>query len=253
MRNPRVPSKPACKSFDLERQLNLYALAATAAGVGMLALVHPAEGEILYTKTHKVIGPNTVTFHLDLNHDGVTDFDLKDIFSATTAASAGQLTAVPAQRKNQIWGHTVSGRGFASALYPGIRIGPKGQFLPGSGLMASSYFNGGRNRPPGYESCTAPWAGVTNRYLGFRFVISSQVHFGWARLNVSCGLRHVTAVLTGYAYETVPNRPIVTGKEKGSDEDDGSAVQSRTFSRPATSLARFAAGTVGLVASPQQP
>lgn len=250
MRNPRIRSKPTYKSFDLERQLNLYALAAAAAGVGLLALAQPAEGEIIYTKAHKVIGPNT-TFHLDLNHDGVTDFDLKDVFSTTYSAGAfGRLTAIPAQKKNHIWGHTVSGRGFASALYAGVRVGPKGQFLPGSGLMAATTFNGGLgDRPPATDVCTAPWANVTNRYLGLRFVISGEVHFGWARLNVSCNSNtQVSAVLTGYAYETVPNRSIVTGKKKGSGEDDSSSLQGQTFSRPAASLGRLAAGTVGLAA-----
>jgi hypothetical protein len=33
----------------------------------------------------------------------------------------------------------------------------------------------------------------------------------------------ITAVLTGYAYETIPNKPIITGKTKG--PDDGSVEQ----------------------------
>jgi len=250
MQNPGIRSKPTCKSFDLERQLNLYALAAAAAGVGLLALAQPAEGEIIYTKTHEVISPNT-TLHLDLNHDGVRDFDLKDTFRTTYSAGVfGRLTAIPAQKKNHIWGHTVSGRGFASALYAGVRVGPKGQFLPSSGLMAATTFNGGLgHRPPATDVCTAPWANVTNRYVGLQFVISGEVHFGWARLNVSCNSNtQVTAVLTGYAYETVPNRSIVTGKRKGSEEDDSSSLQGRTFSRPATGLGRLAAGTAGLAA-----
>jgi|SRR5580692_509960 hypothetical protein len=245
MRNPRIPSKLTCKSFKLERQLNLYALAATAAGVGMLALTQPAASEIIYTKTNRVISPKT-TFHLDVNHDGVADIDLKDIFNVYTVGSSGQLTAIPALKKNHIWGHTVAGYGYASALYPGVRIGPKGKFLPGSGSMASSLFNGGRKRPPAYESCTGPWADVTKRYLGFEFDISGQMHFGWARLNVSCKASQVTAVLTGYAYETVPNRSIVTGREKGSDEGDSSSLQSETFSPEAASLGRLAGGTAGL-------
>jgi hypothetical protein len=243
MRNPRSPSEQIRKSFDLERQLNLYALAAAAAGVGMLALAQPAKSEITYTKAHRRIGPNT-TLHLDVNHDGVADFDLKDIFSTTSQAGAfGRLTAIPAQRKNHIWGHTVFGRGFASVLYAGVRVGPNGQFLPGSGLMAATTFNGGlRLRPPAVGICTAPWADVTNRYLGLRFVISGKVHFGWARLNVSCnGNTQVTATLTGYAYETVPNRPIVTARTKGL-EDNESASQQKDAPAGEASLRRASLG-----------
>jgi hypothetical protein len=240
MRNPRMPSEPTGKSFDFERQLNLYALAATAAGVGMLALAQPARSEIIYTKAHRQIGPNT-TLQLDLNHDGIADFALKDTFMQSNYTSSGRLFAVPARQKNQVWGHTFLNRSaFASALYGGVRIGPKGQFLPGSGLLAQTTFNGGLRRPPGQASCTAPWANVSNRFLGLKFVISGKVHFGWARLNVSCGNQHVTAILTGYAYETVPNRPIVAGKEKGPEQ--GSAYQ------PGASLGRLALGTT---ASPE--
>jgi len=57
--------------------------------------------------------------------------------------------------------------------------------------------------------------------LGLRFVVEGEVHYGWARLSVSLGhhrqYEDVSGILTGYAYETVPNQPIVTGKTEGAD------------------------------------
>jgi hypothetical protein len=44
------------KSFH--HQLNMYTLAATAAGVGVLTLVQPANARIVYTHIHHVIGKN---------------------------------------------------------------------------------------------------------------------------------------------------------------------------------------------------
>jgi hypothetical protein len=45
-----------------------------------------------------------------------------------------------------------------------------------------------------------------------------KTHFGWARLNVSCVYLHaMNATLTGYAYEAIPNKSIVTGETKGPD------------------------------------
>jgi hypothetical protein len=58
---------------------------------------------------------------------------------------------------------------------------------------------------------------VQHRYLGFEFFIKGKVHYGWARMNVTFSGRTVTAVLTGYAYETVPNKPLITGKTTGPD------------------------------------
>jgi hypothetical protein len=63
-----------------------------------------------------------------------------------------------------------------------------------------------------------PWLHVKQAYLGLKFVIKGKTHFGWARVNVSSGYHSVQATLTGYAYETIPNKPIVAGKTKGPDE-----------------------------------
>jgi len=58
--------------------------------------------------------------------------------------------------------------------------------------------------------------GVKNRYLGFKFMIEGKVHYGWARVTVDP--KGAYGVLTGYAYETIPNKAIITGKTKGPDE-----------------------------------
>jgi hypothetical protein len=235
------------RSLDFDHRLSMYALAASAAGVGMLALAQSAEGKIIYTKAHRTISPNT-TIKLDLNHDGIVDFSLKDTFSQSFYSSWGRLIALPAGQKNQVWGHAVSRRGYASALLGGVRVGAKGQFLAGSGVMASTYFLGGRNQPPFSASCHDPWANVTNRYLGLKFVITGKMHFGWARLNVSCASSHVNATLTGYAYETVPNRPIFTGKQKGPGEIPSFSRLGPSPRSPAlhpVSLGRLAQGAAG--------
>jgi len=43
-------------SSSMERGLKMYALAARAAGVGVLALAQPAEARIVYTKTNCILG-----------------------------------------------------------------------------------------------------------------------------------------------------------------------------------------------------
>jgi hypothetical protein len=61
-----------------------------------------------------------------------------------------------------------------------------------------------------------PWEnggkGVKNRYLGLRFQIKGKTHYGWARLNFASPQ---LAKLTGYAYETIPNKTIIAGQTKG--------------------------------------
>jgi hypothetical protein len=48
-------------------------------------------------------------------------------------------------------------------------------------------------------------------------LIEGKVHYGWARLSTpkDWDRNQRWATLTGYAYETIPNKPIITGKTKG--------------------------------------
>ena len=67
--------KTASLSESLHQRLNAYALAASAAGVSVLASAQSVEAEIVYTPTHINI-PLNHTIPLDLNHDGTKDFIL---------------------------------------------------------------------------------------------------------------------------------------------------------------------------------
>ena len=67
------------------------------------------------------------------------------------------------------------------------------------------------------------WINTSRRYLGLKFVTGGQIHYGWARMMVELTRPspiqrfQLHAILTGYAYETIPNKPIITGKTKGPD------------------------------------
>jgi len=62
-------------------------------------------------------------------------------------------------------------------------------------------------------------------YAGFRFVIDGEFHYGWARIEVHSDHTKITATLTGYAYETVPNRGIITGVTHGPEESGSNATE----------------------------
>ena len=116
-RSPRQPRTSYKLSEATHQRLNSYALAASAAGVGMLALTLPVEAKIIYTSTHHVIKKG-VSYKLDLNHDGKIDFTLRAKSSARTSSSSMLLSASPAA------GNGVRGfggnPGWASALKAGL-------------------------------------------------------------------------------------------------------------------------------------
>jgi hypothetical protein len=164
------PRKSASLSQSVHDRLNMYALAASAAGVTLLALAPPSEAEIIYTKAYHVI-PKGGHYNLDLNHDGKTDFSFVDRFSCTEDFCPNALSVNPIG-ENGVEGRQGFLEKWAYALPQGAHIGPRHPF---SGqVMASS--------DAGY---LGSWVNVTNRYLGFKFKIRGATHYGWARLDVS--------------------------------------------------------------------
>jgi hypothetical protein len=85
--------------------------------------------------------------------------------------------------------------------------------------MAVDYYADGTG---GSGTCAGQWNNLKNRHLGLKLTINGTTHFGWAGLNVTCmtmyGNHKVTGLLTGYAYETIPNKAIITGKTRGPDD-----------------------------------
>jgi hypothetical protein len=116
--------------------------------------------------------------------------------------------------QNRIMGDQPS----AFALRPGRRVGPAGPFSP----VPQPFMAGSTSFRSHKRVYHGQWAnggkGVKNRYLGLKFDIQGKVHFGWARLGYSASTR--TFTLTGYAYETIPNKSIIAGKTRGRDETE---------------------------------
>jgi hypothetical protein len=212
-RPPRTPSK---LPDSLHRQLNLYALAATAAGVGALALGQSAEAKVVYTRANQVIPPNSI-YNLRLNHKN-TDFTLVNVDRCPKSSSCYfSLFQQPAPGNGAMGYVREKGRYqalvFDLALPRGSRIGP-GEHFFAQAKLASGFWS------PCAGSAGGPWAYATNRYLGLKFQIKSKTHYGWARLSFAqegYAGSGFTVTLTGYAYETVPNKPIIAGKTKGPD------------------------------------
>jgi hypothetical protein len=205
---PRTPSR---LSDSLHHQLNMYALAASAAGAGALAISQPANAEIAYTPTAVSIGPNS-TVLLDLNHDGVADFGIRNMLGAhqssrTFDSGVFAKGAIAGKSFPTRWSSTMWE---AYALPKGAKVGAKEHFISNHDLIMA--FTGYPSSRFGY------WEKVNQAYLGIRFSISGATHYGWARVVLNQRKGYYWGVtVTGYAYETIPGKPIIAGKTKGSD------------------------------------
>jgi hypothetical protein len=229
--SPRPPRKPSELSESLQHHLGLYALAASAAGVGVMALAQLAEAKIIYTPLHHVMHDGS-SYDLDFTGKGTKDLTIENQHYATCTPDGGACWTgewlYPRPRKGNGVVRTAWQR--ASAMQPGDVIGPQDSFSTSFPFMVVS----------GQLCSCGNWINVKNRYLGVKFKIKGQYHYGWARLNVNVYKEVITATLSGYAYETIANKAIVAGKTKGKDQSPEQASPGVVL--PSGALGRLALG-----------
>jgi len=201
---PRTSSE---LSDAVNHSLTLYALAATSAGVGLLALAQPAQAKIVYTKTHHVIRLHDV-YKLDLAHNGIADFVIQETQTGIMGFKINRIAA-KGPAGNAVEGTAFRTRGYASALRQGAPIGGHQKFASG-GHFGQSMARVQQSDTVFYKYY-GKWTNVTNGYLGLKFKIHGKTHFGWARLTVVEDGFTLTGTLTGYAYETTANKTIIAG------------------------------------------
>lgn len=230
MRAKLSPISPSHQPLNpaLDKRLAAYATAASAVGVALLACAPLAEAKVVYTQTRASIGGGVDgRYNLDLNDDGVVDFGIG------FCSCEPEADAITVSSMRNVGNMAIEQPGFsysAAALFSGAPIGPKQafKFVYGGGAMQLA---GAGYSTSGKPTSFGPWLGVTGRYLGLKFMINGEVHFGWARMTVGKRLSHV--VLTGYAYETIPNRPIKAGQISETPQDEvTNADSTRTVKGP---------------------
>jgi hypothetical protein len=225
-RSTKSFAKTASNPYQsIHQQLNMYALAAVVAVVSVLALALPSEAKIVYT-TATVSMYNNGQYKLDLNHDGITDFTLQEVFEETDPCYRWGpfITRYLGETPAQGGGAADDTHGFPTALHKGVEIGPNLIFNPAAASMA--YVAEGYAHFPAcpHEADVAGnWINVRDRYLGLEFQIKGKTHYGWARLSVQVlgfmGRIWISTQLTGYAYETIPSKSINAGQTKGPVDD----------------------------------
>jgi len=260
--------KPVTLAATLNTRLVSYAAAASAAGVGMLGWALPAEAEIVYTPSNIPILRNTPLV-LDLNHDGVPDFVLSNKYSKrcgpfgcfSSATTTAELKLSPAQASNAAWGASSSIKNVRDPngkkikvpvpLPWGLYIAQQRKLLATNLIMDYDRTHFIAHITSNVSSSGGPWGKGkkgSGPYMGLKFMINGEAHYGWARFDVLVEETRITATLTGYAYETNPNTGIVTGVAIGAP--DGCAIGSAVFdNRPGAkppTLGRLAEGATGL-------
>jgi len=186
------------KKSTISDKLKIY----SAIAAGLLTTGKEANASIVYTDINPDASKGVNSdYNVDFNNDGNIDVRIMqrtDIYGMVTLAASGITNGT------KIAGYPSTGSG-------GTTIAAKLDF--GSSIDPSIlYTNGGS----GYMSLingtfTAyPWTGgATDKYVGAKFIIGSNTHYGW--ILVSTGSDSKSFVVKSYAYENVPSTGISAG------------------------------------------
>jgi len=235
--------RPSLLDEVLERRMLLYVL---AAGATLAGASGAAQAKVVFTPSNVVLRSGSL--QIDLNNDGTTDFilsiridnyaDAQDHFARgvrqppESSDFAFYLSASGATASDGM-AEGSSSRRAPAAFRNGAKIGRSATFER-KGVMASYIRSSFRRWSAG------PFADVTQRFLGVRFLINGQIHYGWIGFRSTSAYE---AALYGWAYETQPNTPIFAGLVAAIGELEKQPAL--RFAEP-TSLELLAAGHVAV-------
>ena len=229
---------------NINQHLGVYSAAALTAGVGMLALAQPAEGEVVITKTTISVGFFSPA-SIDLNKDGTTDFFISFGGGGYDHSGYRTLAITPLAGGKVVAGNRGYHGPYASALMKGANIGPSAHFSSsvarGEVVVERSVTSQSASI---HRTYYGQWQNVSDRYLGVKFLINGATHYGWIRLTVDMTGK-TPATITAYAYETVANQKVGAGSTNSSTASaEGSAAAIAAPAGP--SLGMLALGSNGL-------
>lgn len=175
--------------------------------------------QIQYTDVNpdQVIDVNNSPYNLDFNSDAVNDLSLQVVqisetgstfkysgFSANVELGANGVVAggssgtIPLALNN---GDVIS----PSALFDSTGSEILGGLVNYTSISGSSSYNG--------IISYGNFLGQTDKFLGVKFDITGNTHYGWVRLDVAADATTIT--VKDYAYNTVANDSIKAGQTVG--------------------------------------
>jgi hypothetical protein len=224
------PRSKSSLSETLDRRLKMYSLAASAAGVSILALALPADAEVVVTAKNLTVVAGSPVY---IEMTGVGKANVEIVANSSRFYEALIIAPLPggeaAIHLSPLNIYDVS------RLVPGAIVGPQIQFdTTGNDAVFAGFYS--------YTVCFSDtcvsgiyflgvWpANGSSAYLGLKFGIAGHIHYGWVRLSVT-SLHPVAAKITAYGYETEPDTPIVVPPVPPDDSDDNTKQEDQNVGK----------------------
>lgn len=196
-------------------------LAATAA-VSAISADSEAQN-IIYTDPNPDPVANTANgnYNLDVNNDNINDF-IVNVYS-----SFGNDVEITPLASNQVLCDIspLTGNGYhfgyPSPLNLNDGISPTGTHWFGSGnqnVAGNPVYDGYGGGWPIVEGGYSIGQWATDKYIGLKFQVGGQTHYGWVRVQGSqVGIFNTAVTIKSYAYESTPNTQILAGDTTSSN------------------------------------
>lgn len=184
-------------------------------------------------------------YSIDLNNDSIIDFTLLPKgrgfscgnCSSQPVASLGTRDSAVIISTSQSWiadttkGYALnrpidSSLGWTNALHVLADNGERCLLCPGTSPRPRSY--------RGTQGLSGPWANVSGKYLALKVQAGTDFYYGWVKLGVSIAAYSVSIRIMEYAYNSVPNQPILAGQVSAAKTCQGGTISfSSNFSSAA--------------------
>ena len=196
-----------------------------------------ANAQIVYTD----VNPDTImscpnnpcnkSYSLDLNNDGTVDFTLRTVYNILTCSGQNFISTKSVSILSQSGNLAASNMLFANSS-----IGSSLSFSTNSVTLRSIVTGSIGPGCTGSLGTTGSWINTSDYYLGLQFALGSNTYYGWVRLNVvvASSSSTVSCTVKDYAYNTIPNQPILAGQTATGINENSFASSIHLFPNPAT-------------------
>jgi hypothetical protein len=199
-----------------------YCLAASAAGVAVIACSSPVEAAPVCTTT-TISFSDTMSYALNPASQKVAPFNVVQTYNNVSSMSHYVELRGFFSPNTPSANTVLNANGFPADLPAGALIGPNANF--GKGNSYGQFF-----QFQYFQGVTGPFASGQPGYAGFEFSQAGQTHYGWIRMRVVQKQRYYPFLLISeYGYETSPNTAIAAG-------NCGAAASSSESSSPSGAI-----------------
>ena len=174
------------------------------------------------------IGLNTKNYNLDLDNNANDDFILTAYYGPSILGGTPSM----------VYASPLNGNALKDTLTNGNVPIPLqlNAVIDSNLLLQQSWQTSGSHtlRESGGIGPVGLWNNLSDYYLGLRLLQSGQTYYGWVRLRVNVTGSYASVIVRDYAYNSIPDQPILAGQTATGINENSFASSINIFPNPAT-------------------